>query len=167
MAPERAGGFVHALYGLRRPAEHVSPGVGVALFATAAVAWAAAVHPARVLALRPGALGPEEAVLVLLSIVGVLSVLAGLFAIAVYAVNWPTIRFRENVEMLSQARAELADLRRRVARVSAQMAALRELRAEIAMYEAQLGRARAASHHDPGGAAGNGLELVDDIISEL
>ncbi|HEX6912010.1 MAG TPA: hypothetical protein VF142_16530 [Longimicrobium sp.] len=167
MVPDHASGFLR----LRRRAQHMPAAAAVALFVSTAVLWLVTVQPASsISSWRLGSGTPftvERAVVLLTSAAGAFAILAGLFAISVYALNWPVIQHRENVRMLAQARAELADLRRRVARVSAQMAALRALRAQIAMYEAQLARARAASHLHPGRASGNGLELVDDIISEL
>lgn len=171
MVPERAGGFLQHFHGLRRPAEHVSPAAAVTLFMATALVWLLTVQPANTI--PPWRVGPstpitqEQWVTLLASAFGVFALLAGLFALAMYAVHWPAIQNRETRKMIVQARAELAELQHAQARLSERVASLRQMRAEIAMYEAQLMHARAEGAQAAGRAFGSGLELVDDIISEL
>lgn len=171
MAPERAGGFLQHLQGLRRPGEHVPPAAAVALFVSTGMVWLLTTRPAAALqAWKPGPHAPltlDEALGLASVAAGAFALLAGLFAIGVYVLHWPAIQNRETRQMIVQARAELAELRIAQARLSGRVASLRRLRAEIAMYEAQLMHAHGEGAQAAGQAFGSGLELVDDIISEL
>lgn len=171
MVPERASGFLRHFHGLRRPAGHVSPAAAGALFTATALVWLLTVQPASSIPLWK--MGPgtpvthEQWVVMLASAVGVFALLSGLFAMAVYVVHWPAVQNREARQMIVQARAELAELQRTQARLFEKLASLRQLRSQIAMYETQLMHARPRAAQDAGRVVGNGLELVDDIISEL
>lgn len=171
MAPERASGFLQHLRGLRRPGEHVSPTAAVALFVSTGMVWLLTTRPAA--ALQVWKLGPhapltlDESLVLASATAGAFALLAGLFAIGVYVLHWPAIQNRETRQMIVQARAELAELQIAQARLSERVASLRRMRAEIATYEAQLMHAHAEDAQAAGRAFESGLELVDDIISEL
>lgn len=173
MAPERPAGFFNDLSGPRHAAGRMSPAAAVALFLTTAVVWFLTTRPAQSLSIgRLGsgaAMSVEQWALLFSSVLGVAVLLAGLFAIGVYAVHRPAIQVREVRQLLVVARAELAELKAEKDRLARRMEALQRLRNEIAILEIQLRHVRedSARAQQAGRVVANGLEVVDDIIAEL
>lgn len=168
MAPE-----FNDLRGLRHPAGRMSPAAAVALFVTTGVVWFLTTRPAQSLPI--GGLGSgahwsvEQWALLFSTFFGVVVLLGGLFAIALYAVHWPSIKVREMKLLLGVTRAELAALKADKDRLVRRVEALQRLRNEIAMLEAQLHRVREGSvqAQEAGRVVASGLEVMDDIIAEL
>lgn len=170
MAPERPAGFFNDL---RHPAGRMSPAAAVALFLTTAAVWFLTTRPAQSFPI--GRLGSgaqwsvEQWALLLSTGLGVVVLLAGLFAIGVYAVHWPAITAREVRQQLVIARAELAELKAAKDRLTRRVEALQRLRSEIATLETHLHHVREDSAHtrEAERVVANGLEAVDALIAEL
>jgi hypothetical protein len=169
MAPDRLT-TLNGARRLGRPAEHLSFGAALVLFAIAAVVWLVTTQPTSILGLPagpdPGRSG-EQAAVFISTIYGAVVLAAGLFAILLYAVHWPAIANRETHAALVQLRAELYTAQVEKDRLLAKLARLRALRAEIASYEAQVPHARKPWASDAGQAVRSGRDIMDDIISEL
>jgi hypothetical protein len=86
--------------GLGRPADHLSFGAALALFAIAAIVWLVTTQPVSVLHLRSFGsdvpLSRGQIAVLISTMYGVLALAAGLFALFVHAVYWPATANREN-----------------------------------------------------------------------
>ena len=166
MAPE-----YNDLRGLRHPASRISPTAAVALFLTTAAVWVFTTRPSLPIGrLGSGArLSLEQWALLFSTVFGAAVLIAGLFAIAVYAVHWPAIEVRRMRQQLVDVRADLAALKADKDRLVRRVEALQRLRNEIAMLDTQLHRVREGSvpAQEARRVVANGLEVVDDIIAEL
>ena len=167
MAPE-----FNDLRGVHHTHGRMPPAVAVALFLTTAVVWLLTTRPfLPVGRLGSGArLSLEQWALLFSTIAGAVIILAGLFAIGVYAVHWPAVKVREMKQLLAGVRAELAELKADKGRLVRRVEALQRMRNEIALLDAQLlhrVRNDSAQAREARRVVANGLEAVDDILAEL
>jgi hypothetical protein len=155
----------------RGPAGRISPSAAVALWVSAGVAWFIATRPDR--ALGSGSLTSdapfalEQWAVLVSTFLGVLVLLAGLFAVAAYAVYWPEMETRVHRHQIAVLRGDLAEVRVTLARVAKKVAALQQLRTDMADLEAQLLRDHPDAARQAGRVMGSGRDVVDDILSEL
>jgi len=113
-----------------------SPGLALALFTGTASFWLTTTHPAESLRLRSlgagGGFSLQQWAALFSSVLGLVVLAAGLFAIVAYAVHWPAIENRKVRKMIDLAWEELREIRLAQDSMAQKLAALREVREDLA-----------------------------------